>query len=489
MKPNVADIVEVARNIFGGILSPFQYKDYVFSVLFLKYVTEKGKYDSSWRDIVITEEITFNYLWEKRKSDNLGYLMNNVFSQLKELNQMAKDPFFSNTDFESSTLGTLTERNRRLYHLILFFHELIFVDDWGDTVDISGLFLNLLDVFANEVSKNTNGFYTPQDIVTLMVQLTDGESNMTVCDPTCGTASLLIGLGKKLKCNGMNLYGQEIVRSTCSVASMNLLLNGFRNYNLCWGDTIRNPMTQDENRLLQFDRVVSVLPFGLTKWGAEDICSTFDSRFVYGIPPKSRGDWAFISHMLAIAKEDTGKVIVVVPAGALFRRSSEEKIRRRVVENNLLEAVIALPENLFYGTTVATAVLIFNKRKEHSHSLFIDARQDFEKLKKRNRLSLDTIHHIVSVYNLFLNTPEFTGVLENQYANVSTIDEILEKKATFLISEYVKKEKVKPVIDVPRLKSEISSLETEFFKINRQIESYYLQLEKIQENHKGGNYE
>ena len=118
--------------------------------------------------------------------------MNNVFSQLKELNQMAKDPFFSNTDFESSTLGTLTERNRRLYHLILFFHELIFVDDWGDTVDISGLFLNLLDVFANEVSKNTNGFYTPQDIVTLMLQLTDGESNMTVCDTNCGTAYLLI---------------------------------------------------------------------------------------------------------------------------------------------------------------------------------------------------------------------------------------------------------------------------------------------------------
>ena len=172
-----------------------------------------------------------------------------------------------------------------------------------------------------------------------------------ICDVTCGSGSLLIKSGKEVGNNNFSLYGQEVNGSTWALAMMNMFLHGFDNAVIRWGDTLRNPKLKTNDKLMKFDTVVANPPFSLDKWGAEEAASDPYNRFWRGIPPKSKGDWAFISHMLEVADDQSGKVGVIIPHGVLFRGGSEGKIRQYILENeHTLEAVIGLPANLFYGT-------------------------------------------------------------------------------------------------------------------------------------------
>ena len=221
----------------------------------------------------------------------------------------------------------------------------------------------LIANFASDAGKKAGEFYTPGEVSTLIAKLTKSSAGARICDPTCGSGSLLIKAAREIGSDNFSLYGQEANGSTWALAVMNMFLHGFDNAVIRWGDTIRNPKLKEGDKLMKFDTVVANPPFSLDKWGKVDdkdkdrSANVFDpesdqpyNRFWRGVPPKSKGDWAFISHMIETAYEGKGKVGVVVPNGVLFRGASEGKIRQKTIEENILEAVIGLPANLFFGT-------------------------------------------------------------------------------------------------------------------------------------------
>ena len=223
-----------------------------------------------------------------------------------------------------------------------------------------------------------------------------------------------------LKFQDLEGHAQEANGSTWALAMMNMFLHGFDNASIRWGDTLRNPKHTEGDNLMKFDTVVANPPFSIDKWGQEEAEEDKYNRFNRGVPPKSKGDWAFISHMIESAYEDTGMVGVVVPHGVLFRGSAEGRIRKRVIEDNLLDAVIGLPANLFFGTGIPAAILIFNKAKDkRTETLFIDASSEYESGKNQNVLSEKHLDHIVETYNKFRENKTKIGVLEEKYSYVS----------------------------------------------------------------------
>jgi type I restriction enzyme M protein len=268
-----------------------------------------------------------------------------------------------------------------------------------------------------------------------------------------------------------------------------MFLHGFDNATIRWGDTIRNPKLKEGDTLMKFDTVVANPPFSLDKWGkvedkdGEKTTVSYDpetdkyNRFWRGVPPKSKGDWAFISHMIETLNEH-GRAGVVVPHGVLFRGSSEGRIRQRTIEENLLEAVIGLPANLFFGTGIPAAILIFNKQKSSKNFLFIDASKHFESAKNQNRLRASDIEHIVNTYRDFTDGKLGLGVIEDKYSYVATPEEIHENDFNLNIPRYVDTFEEEAEVDIAVVQAEIDKLEDELVKVQSEIEVYLKQLKQ-----------
>jgi type I restriction enzyme M protein len=260
------------------------------------------------------------------------------------------------------------------------------------------------------------------------------------------------------------LFGQEAIGSTWSLAKMNMFLHGEDNHRIEWGDTIRNPKLLDSNGgLMNFDIVTANPPFSLEKWGHEDAAHDPFHRFRRGVPPKTKGDYAFISHMIETLKPKTGRMGVIVPHGVLFRGSSEGVIRQKLIEENLLDAVIGLPEKLFYGTGIPAAILVFKKQKTDNKVLFIDASREFKSSKNQNQLSEDDIKKIIATYKARANI--------DKYAYLATLDEIKENDYNLNIPRYVDTFEEEEEIDLvavrnerEQLKKQLSDLEVEMAK-------------------------
>ena len=302
---------------------------------------------------------------------------------------------------------------------------------------------------------------------------------------------MLIKAGEEVGSDNFSLYGQEANGSTWALAVMNMFLHGFDNAIIRWGDTIRNPKLLEKDALMKFDTVVANPPFSLDKWGKSDdkeenkTSDSFDpeldkyNRFHRGIPPKSKGDWAFISHMIETTYEGTGKVGVVVPHGVLFRGASEGKIRQKTIEENILEAVIGLPANLFFGTSIPAAILIFNKGKgDNKNVLFIDASKHYESAKNQNRLRDADIDHIVSTYRDFSGGKLQPGVVEDKFSFVATFEEIKENDFNLNFPRYVDTFEEEPEVDIEKVQEEIDLLEKELAEVQEEIKIYLTQLTK-----------
>jgi type I restriction enzyme M protein len=270
---------------------------------------------------------------------------------------------------------------------------------------------------------------------------------------------------------------------------MNMFLHGFDNATIRWGDTIRNPKLKEGDALMKFDTVVANPPFSLDKWGkvedkdGDKTTISYDpetdqyQRFWRGVPPKSKGDWAFISHMIETTYEGKGKVGVVVPHGVLFRGASEGKIRQKTIEENILEAVIGLPANLFFGTGIPAAILIFNKAKgDNKNVLFIDASKHFENAKNQNKLREADITHIVDTYRKFNEGTLAPGVIEDKYSYVATHDEIVENDFNLNIPRYVDTFEEEAEVDIATVQTEIERLESELKEVESQMSRYLQEL-------------
>lgn len=493
-------VVWKACDTFRGVIDPSQYKDYVLTMLFLKYVSDvyKAKYTEylqryegdreraarSMRHerFVVPETSSFDYLYQHRTADNIGELIDMALADIEDANRekMSSEDgssIFRNISFNSANLGEPKEKNARLKNLLTDFSELTLDESHLENNDIIGdAYMYLVSTFASESGKKAGEFFTPAEVSTLLARLTKSKPGARICDPACGSGSLLIKAGKEVGSNNFSLYGQEVNGSTWALAMMNMFLHGFDNAVIRWGDTLRNPKLKEDDRLMKFDTVVANPPFSLDKWGADEAAHDPYNRFWRGIPPKSKGDWAFISHMIEVAREGSGKVGVVIPHGVLFRGASEGKIRQQVIDENLLEAVIGLPANLFFGTGIPAAIAIFNKGKATDHVLFIDASREYESGKNQNRLRPQDIDHIVAVYRQFTAGQLEPGVVEERYAFVATPADIRENDYNLNIPRYVDTFEEEAEVDIPAVQREIDALERELAQVQAQMNDYLKEL-------------
>jgi type I restriction enzyme M protein len=554
---DINDAVWKACDTFRGSIDPSIYKDFVLTMLFIKYLSDAhdDKYEAHLKKyngdkeradramkherFVVPANCHFKYLFDHRNEANIGELIDIGLEDLVEANReklYSEDGtgIFKNISFNSSILGESKDKNTRLRNLLLDFNkdELDLRPSHLDGNDIiGGAYMFLIENFASDAGKKAGEFFTPKEVSTLIAKLTKSKPGSRICDPTCGSASLLIKAGEEVGSDNFSLFGQEANGSTWALAVMNMFLHGFDNATIRWGDTIRNPKLKEGDSLMKFDTVVANPPFSLDKWGKVDdkeenkAADSFDpetdkyNRFWRGTPPKSKGDWAFISHMIETTYEGTGKVGVVVPHGVLFRGASEGKIRQKTIEENLLEAVIGLPANLFFGTGIPAAILIFNRgKKENKNVLFIDASQHYESVKNQNRLRPQDIEHIVDTYQIFngewiidngqlvidkgkriLNAGkikfidgkwvndengEFTlSILNSQFSidkfsYVATFEEVQENDFNLNIPRYVDTFEEEAEVDIAAVQIEIDGLEKELSKVQSEIEVYLKQLTK-----------
>lgn len=495
-------VVWKACDTFRGVIDPSQYKDYILTMLFLKYVSDVNKsklneylekYDGDkeramramrHERFIVPEDSTFDFLFENRNENNIGELINIALANLEEANRekMSSEDgsgIFRNIDFNSSNLGDTKDKNTRLKTLLIDFadEKLNFDASHLEGNDVIGdTYMYLVSTFASDAGKKAGDFFTPAEVSTLLAKLTKSKPGARICDPTCGSGSLLIKAGQEVGSPNFSLYGQELNGSTWALAMMNMFLHGFDNATIRWGDTLRSPKLREGDQLMKFDTVVANPPFSLDKWGADEADNDPDKRFWRGVPPKSKGDWAFISHMIEVAYEDRGKVGVVVPHGVLFRGAGEGKIRKQTVDENLLEAVIGLPANLFFGTGIPAAIVIFNKGKKNDNVLFIDASKEFENGKNQNRLRPKDIKHIVDTYRKFVAENLQTGVLEDKYSYIATPNEIVENDYNLNIPRYVDTFEEEEEIDIIAVQDEIETLEGELLSVQSKMKEYLKEL-------------
>jgi type I restriction enzyme M protein len=494
-KEEIFGIVWRACDTFRGAVDPSEYKNYILVTLFIKYLSDLAKdkeeeYTAKYKGdktrvaramarerFILPAESTFDYLYEHRSDSNIGELMNIALEKLEDENKGKLDRVFRMIDFNSeANLGETRERNRRLKNLLEDFANpklnLRPSVLGGDRRDIIGdVYEYLIGQFAANAGKKGGEFYTPPEVSTLLARLLDPQPGMLICDPTCGSGSLLIRVATEIgrthsdRANDFSLFGQESNGSTWALCRMNMFLHGMDSARIEWCDTLNSPKLIEHDTLKKYHVVVANPPFSLDKWGHEHWSSDAGDpyrRHLRGIPPRSKADYAFILHMIDTALEGEGRVGVIVPHGVLFRGGTEGKIRRRLIEENLLEAVIGLPVNLFFGTGIPAAIIIFNKAKTTEDVLFIDASREFEDGKNQNKLRPEDIEKIVATYRTF-ETVE-------KYAYRATPAEIAEENDFNLnIPRYVDTFKEEEEIDIAAVQAEIDAIEAKLTQIREKM--------------------
>ncbi|MBX2916765.1 MAG: type I restriction-modification system subunit M [Cyclobacteriaceae bacterium] len=497
----INNIVWKACDTFRGVIDPSQYKDYILTMLFVKYVSDVWKDKRSFyaekynndpirieralrnERFQVPESCTFDYLFENRNAANVGELINTALESMEDANRSKLERVFRNIDFNSeANLGQTKDRNRRLKNLLVDFSALDLQPSHLEDNDVIGdAYEYLIERFASDAGKKAGEFYTPAQVSKLLAKLIDPQPGDRIIDPTCGSGSLLIKTSKEVGTNNFSLYGQEINGSTWALARMNMFLHEIDNADIQWGDTLNNPKLLEGDNLLKGNKVVANPPFSLDKWGAENALTDQFKRFHRGVPPQSKGDYAFISHMIESTYEDTGKVGVILPHGVLFRSSSEGKIRQQLIEENLLEAVVGLPSNLFFGTGIPAVILIFNRAKgKNKDVLFIDASQGYEAGKNQNRLRDSDIDKIVATYKAYQKakplTTEVGEVIEERYAYRATLKELEENEYNLNIPRYVDTFEEEEPVDITATQQNIRVLKSELTAVEQKMEGYLKEL-------------
>jgi type I restriction enzyme M protein len=412
-------------------------------------------------------------LYARRSEAIIGELINTALEQLEDANKAKLEGVFRNIDFGSeANLGQTKERNKRLKELLEDFagEEMDLRPSRVGKEDIIGnTYQYLIGRFASDAGKKGGEFYTPAEVSKLLAKLLAPKKGSRICDPTCGSGSLLIQVGDQVGDNDYSLYGQEMNGSTWALCRMNMLVHNKDAARIEWGDTINHPKLIEKDALMKFDVVVANPPFSLDKWGADTAAADKFHRFHRGVPPKSKGDYAFISHMVETALEGSGKVGVVVPHGVLFRGGAEERIRKAFLQENVLEAVIGLPEKLFFGTGIPAVILIFNKGKKTKDVLFIDASREFVDGTNQNKLGEAHIRKIVDTYKAFKTV--------EKYACRAKPEEIEENDFNLNIPRYVDTFEPEKPVDLKAVQKEIDDLENQLAGVRKQMGGYLKELD------------
>jgi type I restriction enzyme M protein len=478
-----------ACDTFRGVVDPAQYKDYILVMLFVKYISDVWndhyeEYRKQYGDddtrirrklererFVLPEGSSFYDLYDKRSEPNIGELINIALDSIETTNKTKLEGVFRNINFNSeSSLGKTKDRNRRLKTLLEDFNkpELDMRPSRVSEDVIGNTYIYLIERFASDAGKKAGEFYTPFKVSELVARLSAPKSGARICDPACGSAGLLIEAAKQVGDRNFSLYGMEVNGSTWALARMNMFLHGADSARIEWCNTLTSPALVENDRLMKFDNVVANPPFSLDKWGSDDVESDIYNRFWRGMPPKSKADFAFISHMVEAAIEKEGRVAVVVPHGVLFRGAAEGRIRQKLIEDNLLDAVIGLPNNLFPTTSIPVAILLFDRSREKGGAnenrkdvLFIDASNDYQSGKNQNTLLNEHLDKIVNAY-------QQRQPIE-KYAHLASFVEIKENDFNLNIPRYVDTFEEETEIDIHAVQLEIDTLEKELAAVRSQM--------------------
>ena len=523
---DIENALWAGANTFRDNIDASNYKDYVLSMLFVKYLSDtfaesvetlKKEYDGIRLDrqisnlpFILKEEYTFDYLLNNKHAVDIGTKISEALTGIESSNAILGG-IFRGIDFNSENiLGKKEQKNPILRNLLGDFAGLDLrpshIETKEDQVpaDVVGdAYEYMIGEFATMAGKKAGSFFTPQQVSEIMAQIVAPKAGDRVYDPTCGSGSLLIRAARKGGLDKVSIYGQEVNNSAISMARMNMFIHDIKDAHIAWGDTLANPQHLDsDGNLMKFDCIVANMPFSKDKWaegfnpGGE--VSTDDDekedstkakkgnkkefkmessldrfhRFDICVPPTSKGDWAFLLHMIH-SMSGNGRVAAVTPHGVLFRGASEGRIRQAIIEKNLIDAVIGLPQNLFYGTSIPACIVVFKKGRTNTDVLFIDASKEFIKDKAKNKLCNKDVDKIVKVYKSFVGGKNAEN---DKYSHVATLDEIKENEYNLNIPRYVDTFEEEDIIDIDLVNNEIAGIKLQIVDIEKKMAKHLKEL-------------
>ena len=498
-------------NTLRGKMNADEFRDYILGFIFYKYLAEKMEIFAN--SILKEDKIQFREIKEdtvegsayidairEEALETLGYFLkpSELFSeiakrgnsdtntfiledlqkiltniQLSTMGTQSEEDFdnlFEDMDLNSTKLGkTADARNEIIVKVLLHLDEIDF--QLNDTeLDVLGdAYEYLIGQFASGAGKKAGEFYTPQEVSKILAKIvTTGKNRLkSVYDPTCGSGSLLLRVAREVK-DVSNFYGQEMNRTTYNLARMNMILHGvhYRQFDIKQEDTLEHPQHLND---MPFEAIVANPPFS-ANWSANPLFLNDDRFSQYGkLAPSSKADFAFVQHMIYHLAEN-GTMAIVLPHGVLFRGAAELHIRKYLIEQkNYLDAVIGLPANIFYGTSIPTCILVFKKCKEDpEHILFIDASKEFEKVKNQNMLREEHINKIVETYR--------NRTVIEKYSHLATLQEVADNDYNLNIPRYVDTFEAEEEIDIQAVMQEIKSLEAKRAELDQEIDVYFKEL-------------
>ncbi len=435
--------------ILKGPVDASDFKVYIFPLLFFKRLSDvydeeyqtaldESKGDKEYASLPEFHrfEIPLGCHWNdvREKTTNLGQAIEQAFRGIEQANQELLYGIFG--DAQWSNKNKLSDR--LLIDLIEHFSQYSLSNSLVDPDILGQAYEYLIKHFADLTNKKAGEFYTPRSVVHLLGLILDPHEGESIYDPACGTGGMLLECVNHLQASNedyrtLTLYGQEKNLTSSSIARMNMFLHGIEDFNIVRGDTLRNPAFFAADGLKTFDCVIANPPFSLDDWGSENWVNDPYGRNIAGVPPKGNGDMAWVQHMIK-SMNSTGRMTVVLPHGALFRKGAEGKIRESLLKQDLLEAVIGLGSNIFYGTQLAACVMVFKQNKPSNTKgkvLFIDGSDQVRVGRAQNFLEPN---HVNQLYDWYTNFKE----VEN-YTKVATLNDIAENDYNLNIPLYVEK--------------------------------------------------